>query len=478
MGRIISISHSVVYASGLPSLKLGEAVISESQKGGIVYGLDKNGAEILMFDVENLKTDEAIAKTGDYFKFPVNQNVLGRVINPLGKPIDGFGPVIGEKDFISIQNEAPNITKRARINKAMETGVVIVDLLIPIGYGQRELVIGDEKTGKSTFLLQTIVSQAKKGAVCVYVLIGKRTLDAKNIEEYLKEKGVFDNVAMVSATPDNPTSVLYLAPYTGMAIAEYFRDLGKNVIIIFDDLSVHAKAYREISLLLKRIPGRGSYPGDIFHLHAALLERAGNIKHGKNEEVSITAFPVAETLENDIAGYIQTNLMAMTDGHIFFDINEHRRGHRPAINAFLSVSRVGNQTKIPIERALANWIRKKLAEYQRASEIAQFGIDLPEHTREAIDTGEKIKSIFTQSPHTIIAREFQLILFGLLLADFWKNKNHEIMQKEIEDLTKDYERGNFGDLTQKIKELKTTDELIAFVDNNLSNKIHASIDRN
>ncbi len=477
VGHIVSIAHSVIYASGLPSLKIGEEIITEGGKRGIVHGLSKRGAEILIFDTKGLKTDEAIARTGQSFRIPASESLLGRIINPLGKPIDGLGPIIGRKELVSVQNAAPKITERARVNRPLETGVVIVDLLVPIGYGQRELVIGDEKTGKSTLLLQSIVSQAKKNVVCVYVLIGKRSSDAKMIEDYLKERGVFESVTMIVASPDNPATVVYLAPYSGMAIAEYFRDIGKDSIIILDDLSSHAKAYREISLLLKRIPGRSSYPGDVFHIHAELMERAGNVGQGKNKETSITAFPVAETLENEIGGYIQTNLMAMTDGHVFFDINEHRKGRRPAINAFLSVSRVGNQTKNQIERELAGWIRKKMAEYQKASEVAQFGADLPEHTKQTIELGEKIYALFNQNPHAIMPRDLQLIIFGLLLSGFWEEKSVEEVQKSVEELLKAHKRGSFAEISGKIKSVKSMADLIVIIKNSFS-IFYASIGRN
>lgn len=434
IGHIIGLNHYVAYVSGLPGLKLGELIVTETKKIGMVHGLDRNVAEILVFNPENLKVGEKAAKTNHSLQIPVNKALLGRIINPLGNPVDGLGPILGEKQNLPIFRKAPGIDKRIRINRPLETGVIIVDMLIPIGYGQRELVIGDPKTGKTTFLLQTITNQAKKGVTCIYVGIGKETSAIKAVESYLKKAKVFENTIMVISTPEDPSTVNYIAPFSGMAIAEYFRDLGNDALIIFDDLTSHAKFYREISLLIKRLPGRSAYPGDIFHIQAALVERAGNIKGPNGKEVSITALPVAETLENDISGFIQTNLMAMTDGHIFFDINEFRAGKFPAINSFLSVSRVGNQTKEFIDRELASWTRKVLSEYKRVTEIAQFGEELSTETLKLLNLGAKIEILFSQDAQTIIPRSLQLLLFGLLIYGFWDNKPQNIMKLEVDTL--------------------------------------------
>lgn len=464
IGEIIGLNQCVVYISGLPGLKLGEMVITENGKRGLVYGLDKGVAEVLMFESEKLKIGERVARTDKPFQIPVSQGFLGRIINPLCQPIDGLGPIIGEKKYLNIQREAPSITQRVRVNKPLETGVMVVDLLVPIGYGQRELVIGDAKTGKTTFILQTMVSQAKKGIICIYVGIGKETSAVKTVEDYLKEMNVFDKTVMVIATSENPSTINYLSPFAGITIAEYFRDRGENVLIIFDDLTSHAKFYREISLLVKRAPGRGSYPGDIFHIQAALVERAGNIKTSDNKEVSITAIPLAETLENDISGYIQTNLMAMTDGHIFFDIDDFREGKRPAINAFLSVSRVGNQTKEPIDRALAGWVKRKLVEYQRVIGLSQFGVELSRETQKLLDLGKKLEILFNQGSKTIIPRPLQLLLFSLLFSGFWEDKPQNIMKVEIDEILKKYKEGVFSGVESEIKKIKNLEELKNFAE--------------
>jgi F-type H+-transporting ATPase subunit alpha len=464
IGKVTAISDFIARVSGLPGLKLNEMVISEGGERGIVFGLEKKDAEILTFG-KNLKMGERIIRTDRVFQIPVSENLLGRIVDPLLKPIDELGPIIGEKEYLGIYRGAPGIIKRKRITKPLDTGVMIVDLLIPIGYGQRELVIGDAKTGKTTFLLQTIVNQAKEGIICIYTAIGKETSAVKFVEDYLREEGVLENTIMIVAFGRDPITLNYLAPFSGMTVAEYFRDKGKNVLIVFDDLTTHAKFYREISLLAKRLPGRSCYPGDIFHIQAALLERAGNIE-GKYEEVSITALPVGETLENDISGYIQTNLIAMTDGHLFFDSEEFRKGKRPAINAFLSVSRVGNQTKNQIEKELAQLIRKNLVEYQRAQAVAQFGVELSPKTRKILEIGRKIEILFEQDPKTLIPYPLRVFLFGLLFCGFFDGKPENLVRLEKGEIIKKYKKGELKEL-EEIKKIKSFGELKVFVERNL-----------
>jgi F-type H+/Na+-transporting ATPase subunit alpha len=461
IGEVIGISNFIAKVSGLPNLKLNEMVISERGEKGIVFGLEKNEAEILTFG-KNLKVGEKIVRTDRVFQIPVSENLLGRIVDPLLRPIDELGPITGEKEFWEIYREAPAMIFRKRVKKPLNTGVMIVDFLIPIGYGQKELVIGDTKTGKTTFILQTMINQAREGTICIYVAIGKEISAVKFVENYLKEEGVFENVVMIVAFGKDPPTLNYLSPFSGMTVAEYFRDKGKSVLIVFDDLTTHAKFYREISLLAKRLPGRSSYPGDIFHIQAALLERAGNIE-GKNGEVSITALPVGETLENDISGYIQTNLIAMTDGHIFFDSEEFRKGKRPAINAFLSVSRVGNQTKNQIEKELAQLIRRNLVEYQRAQTVAQFGVELSLKTRKILEIGRKIEILFEQDPKTLMPYPLRIFLFGLLFNGFFDGKPENLTRLEKEEIIKEYNRGKLKELDE-IKELKNFQELKSFVE--------------
>ena len=463
IGRVVGQNHYLAHVSGLPNLKMGEMVMAENEERGLAHGLGKETAEILMFDEGKLKVGQEIARTNSFFQIPVSQELLGRIINPLGRPIDGLGPIPGEKEYLPIEREAPGITRRVEINEPLETGVMVVDLLVPIGYGQREVVIGDAKTGKTIFLLQILSNQAKKGVACIYVAIGKETSAVKAVEDYLKEAEVFNKTVMIVATSENPSTINYLSPLSGMTIAEYFRDRGEKVLIVFDDLTSHAKFYREISLLIKRLPGRSSYPGDIFHIQAALLERAGNIKTQENKKASITALPAAETLENDLSGFIQTNLMAMTDGHVFFDINDFRKGKLPAINTFLSVSRVGSQTKESLDRALAGWVRKKMVEYQRVKEIAQFGEELFPETQKLLDLGKKLEILFSQGSKTIIPRTLQLFVLGLLIYGFWEDKPQNIMKVEVDTILKHYKEV-LPELEERMKGIKNLEELENFAE--------------
>lgn len=462
IGSVVSINRSIISVSGLPGLKTKEAIVTESGARGMAYSLGEDVAEVFMFDTEKLRVGERVARTNEIFKIPVNKNLLGRIVDPFCRPIDGLGPIKGEKVLLDIERQAPPVFQRIRVNRFLETGTTIVDLLAPIGYGQRELIIGDGKTGKTTFLLQTVLSQVNKGIVCIYVSVGKEVSQVKMTEEYLKKAGVFENVIMVVARSNNLASTIFLAPYSAMTIAEFFRENGIDTIVIFDDLTTHAKIYREISLLLKRFPGRSVYPGDIFHVQAALLERAGNILGKGGKEVSITAFPVAEILNNDIADYIPTNLMAMTDGHIFFDIEEFKKGRRPAINAFLSVSRIGNQTKGTVDRQLASLVRRRMIEHHRVLGLVQFGVELPPETKELIDFGEKVLVLFSQSSKRILSRGLQLVLFGLLLSGFWDNKTPEVMEVIIEEILRHHEKGRLSEIERGVEELKNLEELRDF----------------
>ncbi|MDP2671056.1 MAG: F0F1 ATP synthase subunit alpha [bacterium] len=463
IGYIQSIVHSIVYVSGLPGAKPREVVMAEGGQRGIIQSLLPDSVEVLMLETHDLKNNLAVTRTKQYFTIPVSEQILGRIVDPFGHPVDGLGPIPGEKKPMSIDPGAPPLHTRVKIDKPLETGVQTVDLMVPLGYGQRELVIGDKKTGKTIFLLQTIVNQASKGVICVYVSIGKRQSDVKAVEEYLKHwSGAFNNCTILVANSADPASMIYLSPFSGFAIAEFFREQGKDVLIIFDDLTNHAKFYREISLLSKRTPGRSSYPGDIFNLHASMLERAGNIKYG-DKTVSITALPVAESFEGDITGYIQTNLMSITDGHIFFDVELFRNGARPSINHALSVSRVGNQTRGKLDKELAQKLREALAKYEKDKEIARFGVDLPQATKTEIDLGEKIELIFNQDTESLVPRELSLMLFGLLLGGFWAGKNVSSVKVDVIKITEKFQKGELNDFLTRLAKIDKIDDLLSTV---------------
>ena len=476
IGYIQSIVHSIVYVSGLPKARPREVVIAEGGQVGIIQSLLPDEVEVLMLETGGLRNNLGITRTGQYFEIGVSEQTLGRIVNPFGDPIDGSGAIGGIKETRSVDPGAPPLHARVKIARPMETGVQIVDLLVPLGYGQRELVIGDRKTGKTIFLLQAMATQAKKGVVCVYVSIGKRQSDVKAVEAYLRARGgdVFKNCCLVVAAASDPASMVYLAPFSGFSIAEYFRDSGRDVLIVFDDLTNHAKFYRELSLLSKRTPGRSSYPGDIFNLHASMLERAGQIKTDKGKVVSITALPVAESLEGDITGYIQTNLMSITDGHVFFDIERFKSGARPAVNHALSVSRVGNQTRQLLEKELAQKVREDLSRYEKDKEIARFGVDLPEATRAEIDLGEKIELVLNQDTETLVPAALSLGLLGLLLGGFWKEKKAEQVKVDLIKLTQKYQSGSLKDLEEKLAKVAKVEDLILLM-KSYTEKVEATL---
>lgn len=418
IGFVKKLTSSVAYVEGIPGVKLSEQVLFESGVTGQVAAIDEDFSEVLIFSPKEARVGERVVRTNQPVELPVGEELLGKVVDPLGESLDpfkSFGPL---PEFRPIDRVAPGISSRRTITKFCETGVALVDLLVPIGQGQRELVIGDKKTGKTRFLLRCLLAQVKAGSVGIYTIIGKSKAVIKQMEEDIKNLGIFENVILVAAAADAPAGLSYIAPYYGMTIAEYFRDRGRDVFLILDDLSVHAKVYREISLLSKKFPGRSAYPGDIFYLHSRLLERAGNFAY-KSGEVSITCMPVAESTQGDITGYITTNLMSMTDGHIFFDHLLFIEGRRPAVDPFLSVSRVGRQTQTKLQREISRVLLSFLKEAERLKSFLSFGAEVGEHIVKAIKKEQQIMVFLDQTLHENIPSSVQLVIFGFVWGDLW-----------------------------------------------------------
>lgn len=463
VGYVESIINSVFYINGLPGAKLNELILAEGGQIGIVQGVLPDLIEIMLYQGEGLTHGMRIVRTNEVFQMPVSESYLGRIISPFGTVLDDKGPIKGNFVNYPIDPRAPGINARSRVNLPMETGVVSVDMQVPIGKGQRELILGDQKTGKTTFALQAIANQARQGAWCVYVSIGKKKSDLKFVQKSLAEMNVLQNTAIVSASASDPAPLVYLAPFAGLSIAEFFRDQGHEVLVVFDDLTTHAKFYRETSLISRRTPGRQSYPGDIFHLHARLVERAGNIKMQNGKNTAITLLPIAETLEGDLAGYIQTNLMAMTDGHVFFDIAEAKKGRHPAVSFTLSVSRVGNQTKTPLERELSDLITERLTAYRKAEEVSRFGVELTTQTLQALDTGEKLIALFNQDSQIVVPKSLQLIYLGLFFGGAWNRKTSREVQVEKVRLFGEFATGRFGNLPVEAKMSKSLKDLVKLV---------------
>lgn len=431
IGFVEQVNNTIVYADGLPKIKPEEIVLFETGEFGMVLALTPENVEILVFSNKSIRNGTKVVRTNEFIKVPVGTGLLGNIIDPMGNPISPIKPSKAPLSYRLINIPASGILSRITINRQMETGVPVVDLIMPLGFGQRELVIGDRKTGKTNFLMQAILSQVKQKNICIYAAIGKKILDIKEAEEFFIKNGIMNRVIIVSSRFQDPIGMTYLVPYSAMTIAEYFRDEGNDVLLVLDDLVTHAKFYREMSLLGKRFPGRNSYPGDIFHTHAKLLERAGNFITSKGEK-SITCLAVAESTQGDLSGYIQTNLISMTDGHLYFDTELFSKGRRPPINPFLSVTRVGRQTQSNLKRDINREILSFLTIYEKMRNFSHFGAELNEGIKTTLGFGEKLTTFLDQPLSTITPLNLQIILFAML----WNSKLQDIQEPEVLDLEK------------------------------------------
>jgi F-type H+-transporting ATPase subunit alpha len=433
IGYVEQIVHSICYVKGLPQAHPGELVVFESGDLGQVFSLNRDDVEVLLLTRGVINLGNRVARTGEPIKVAVGNALLGRIIDSLGRPLDGGG-ALKDVGWRTISQRPPAIMERVQVQKPLETGVGLVDTVVPLGKGQRELVIGDRKTGKTQFLLQTILSQARKGAVCIYAVIGQRNVDIKRLGEFFKEQEISANTIVVGSSSSDPSGLIFLTPYTAMTIAEFFRDNGMDVLLILDDLTSHARYYREISLLAKRFPGRSSYPGDIFYIHARLLERAGNFQKG-----SITCLPSAESILGDLSGYIQTNIMAMTDGHIYFDIDLFTQGQRPAVNPFLSVTRVGHQTQTPLQRDISREVLSFLVENERMKSFMHFGAEVGENIRTILNLGDRLTSFFNQRALETVPVNVSMLILAGLWTGIWKEIEIGKMERQMEQITLDYQ---------------------------------------
>lgn len=414
-GIVTQVNYALAMVQGLPSAKHQEIVVFETGQIGQIYSMNKDVVEVLVFSYLSIRVGTKVVCANKRLTIPVGKELLGNVITPLAEPISRRYEFKKPKEEREIDQKALGIDKRTRIKSPMRTGVTLVDMLIPIGKGQKQLILGDRKTGKSAFLKTAIKTQIEEGAIAIYAAIGRKKSDIKSLESFFTDQKLASSMVVIATSPYDSPSLIYLTPYTAMTIAEYFRDLGIEVLLVLDDLSTHARFYREISLLGRRFPGRESYPGDIFYTHARLLERAGNFIHEKKGEVSITCFPVVEAVQGDLTGYIPTNLIGITDGHIFFDSNMYYNGRRPAINSALSVTRVGTQTQSNLKKTITRELNSFFALYEKMQTYSHFGAELSKSVKDVIDTGERIYRFFDQGNQMIIPEEIQLVIF----AFFW-----------------------------------------------------------
>lgn len=432
VGEVEEVIHTIIRASGIPSARLNEIIVFENNERGFVLSLLESGVEILLLARDSVKVGDKLTRTDEFLEIEVGEELLGMHIDPLGVA-DGTKTSFKKPVKKRVDISPPDILGRKTISQPLETGVRLVDLVVPLGRGQRQLIIGDRKTGKTDFLQQVVVTQAKRGTICIYAGMGRRASDIERTIEHFKKQGVMGNVIVVSTNAPDAAGLIFVTPYAGMAIAEYFRDLGRDVLIILDDMTNHAKYYREISLLSGRFPGRNSYPGDIFYRHARLIERAGNFEKG-----SITCLPVAESILGDLSGYIQTNLMAMTDGHLFFDTDFYNQGRRPAINPFLSVTRVGQQAQTPLVRDLSRVVATFLVHYQKMQEFVHFGAELTDAARQTLLMGDQAAVFFDQLPGETMEINVSVILTGFLWSGMWRDASNFDIKKYMQKFASYY----------------------------------------
>lgn len=426
IGFVEELMLSVARVSGLPGACLREQVLFETGQRGEIISLHAQIADVMVFSREPLRVGTRVVRVGYQFSILAGKQMLGQIIDPLGEPLEGE-KTWTEKDmeWRPVDTRPGGIATRKRITRQFETGVILVDLLIPLGHGQRELVLGNRKTGKSQLLWRTVKTQVKKGHICIYATVGKKKMEILQTWNFLKESGAASSTVMIASGSNDSSGEIFLTPYTALTLAEYFRDQGRDVLLVIDDMTTHAKYYRELALLSRKFPGRDSYPGDVFHIHSKLLERAGSFEKG-----SITCLPLAETQMGDMTGYIQTNLMSMTDGHVYFDSGLFFAGRRPAIDPFLSVTRVGRQTQTPLQKDITKKLLQALSDYEKTTRFVKFGTELGENSRAVLDMGEKIWQLFDQPINEIVPLPLAMILFVMLTMGDFDPKN---TQKAIEN---------------------------------------------
>lgn len=413
IGKILSLGDGIALISGLDNVKLGEILDFGDHTYGMALNLEEDAVGAVLFgETKNIIEGNEVKRTQKVIQVPVGNALLGRVVNALGEPIDGKGAINSNKSRI-IFRVAPGVMSREEVNQPLETGLIVVDALIPIGKGQRELIIGDRQTGKTTIAIDTIINQKNKNVYCIYVAIGQKNSSVAQIVKKLGEHGAMEYTTVVVAGASEFAPLQYVAPYSGVTIAEEWMESGKDVLIVYDDLSKHAVAYRTLSLLLRRPPGREAYPGDVFYLHSQLLERAARVnkEHGGG---SITALPIVETQSNDISAYIPTNVISITDGQIFTRENLFNSGQRPAVDIGFSVSRVGSSAQIKAVKQVASSLKLELSQYNEMESFAQFGSDLDESTKEILKHGKKVYQILIQGLEEAFSQSCQVfILFAL-----------------------------------------------------------------
>lgn len=460
IGHVLQVGDGIVRVWGLDDAMFAELVEFPNGTVGMILNLElDNVGIVLLGSDQGIKEQDIVKRTGKIVSVPVGEALLGRVVDPLGKPVDGKGPIVAS-EFRPLEGPAPNVVQRKPVGEPVQTGIKAIDSMIPIGRGQRELIIGDRQTGKSTIILDTIINQKGKDLHCIYVAIGQKASTISRFATILEEHGALEYTTIIAAPAADPAPLQYIAPYTGCAMGEYFMYNGKHAICFYDDLSKHAQAYRQLALLLRRPPGREAYPGDIFYLHSRLLERAAKL----NDELgagSLTAIPVIETQANDVASYIPTNVISITDGQIYLESDLFYAGVRPAVNVGISASRVGGKAQTKAMKRVAQSLRLDLAQYRELAVFAQFGSELDEATQAQLTRGERMVEILKQDKFvpSSLEREVMIIFVGtkgylddlpLEQVKIFEDEFYKFMEEEYPDVPHTIARTK--DLDQKTME--------------------------
>lgn len=456
VGTVIQVADGIARVHGLEKAMQGELLEFPGDVFGMVLNLEEdNVGAVLLGDQKNINEGDTVKTTGRVVEVPVGDCMLGRVVNALGQPIDGKGPIHAEK-FRPIERVAPGVITRKSVDTPLQTGIKAIDSMVPIGRGQRELIIGDRQTGKTAIAIDTIINQKGKGVKCIYVAIGQKASTVASIVKTLEEYDAFDYTTVVASTASELAPLQYIAPYAGCAVGEEWMENGEDVLIVYDDLSKHAAAYRTLALLLKRPPGREAYPGDVFYLHSRLLERAAKL----NDELgggSLTALPIIETQAGDVSAYIPTNVISITDGQIYLETEMFNAGFRPAVNAGLSVSRVGGSAQIKAMKKIAAPIRVELAQYRELAAFAQFGSELDADTKQKLDQGERIKEVLKQPQYQPMPVEDQIIMIYTVTKKYLL----DVPVRRIQEFEKgflEFIKTQYADVPENIRETKVMSE--------------------
>ena len=433
VGTVISIGDGIARIHGVQRAMAGEMLEFPKAVFGIALNLEEDSVgAVLLGDYTQIKEGDPVKRTGRIISVPVGEEMLGRVVNALGQPIDGKGPIT-TKQFLPIERLAPGVVDRQPVKEPLQTGLKAIDGMVPIGRGQRELIIGDRQTGKTAVAVDAIINQRGKGVICIYNAVGQKQSTVAQVVRTLEEYDALSYTIVVSASASDPAPMLYISPYSACAIGEFFRDSGRHALVVYDDLSKHAQAYREISLLLRRPPGREAYPGDVFYLHSRLLERAAKLNSAQGGG-SLTALPIIETQAGDLSAYIPTNVISITDGQIFLESDLFHQGVRPAINVGNSVSRVGGSAQIRAMRQVAGSLRLDLAQYRELAAFAQFGSDLDKATQAQLNRGRRLVEILKQPQYQPLAVEKQVTIIYAATKGFLDDVAIEEVRRYEEDL--------------------------------------------